>query len=239
MSEAVSTEDQTASDRSSDSLTAVAEWVANVLRDRIVKGQLGPGDRIVERKLSHELDVSRTPIREALKLLQVDGLVEISRHRGAEVADYTPAEATHLFDVIASLESLAARRLAETITSETLDHLEFLHSRMIEHYRNAALERYFDANSRIHAMVISASNNPVLVASHDRLMLRAMRGRFMAIMDDRRWSQAVDEHHEVMAALRKRDAHNAAEVWGRHLRNTGLTVARMLENAKAPRPGRN
>lgn len=237
MNQAVSTENQNASDRSSDNMTAVAEWVANILRDRIVKGQLGPGDRIVERKLSHELDVSRTPVREALKLLQVDGLVEISRHRGAEVADYTPAEAAHLFDVIASLESLAARRLAETITPETMDHLEFLHSRMIEHYRAAALERYFDANSRIHEKVISSCNNPVLVASHNQLMLRAMRGRFLAIMDDNRWSQAVDEHQELMAALRKRDAHGAAEVWGRHLRNTGLTVTRMLENAKPSRPG--
>ncbi len=233
MGEAVSTPAKTALNRSTESMTAVAEWVANVLRDRIVKGQLGPGDRIVERKLSHELDVSRTPIREALKLLQVDGLIEISRHRGAEVAAYTPAEALHLFDVIASLESLAARRLVETITSQTMDHLEFLHSRMIEHYRTAALERYFDANSKIHEMVIVSCNNPVLVASHDRLMLRAMRGRFMAIMDDNRWAQAVDEHHELMAALRKRDADGAAEVWGRHLRNTGKTVTQMLENAEA------
>ncbi|NBB97410.1 MAG: FCD domain-containing protein [Alphaproteobacteria bacterium] len=209
--------------------TAVAEMVADVLRERIVKGQLTPGDRIVERKLSDELNVSRTPIREALKLLRVDGLIEISRHRGAEVAGYTPAEALDLFDVIASLESLAARRLAETITPDVLDHLEILHARMTEYHRTAALEPYFDTNSKIHALVIASCGNPVLIASHSRLMLRAMRGRFMAIMDDNRWSQAVDEHDQLMAALRARDVDRAAQVWGVHLRHTGATVSQMLE----------
>lgn len=209
--------------------TAVAEMVADALRERIVKGQLSPGDRIVERKLSDELNVSRTPIREALKLLRVDGLIEISRHRGAEVAGYTPEEALNLFDVIASLEGLAARRLAETIAPDVLDHLEFLHTRMTEYYRTAALEQYFDANSKIHALVVASCGNPVLIASHSRLMLRAMRGRFMAIMDDSRWSQAVDEHNQLMDALRARDADRAAQVWGVHLRNTGTTVSEMLE----------
>ena len=89
--------------------TAVAEQVAATLRDRIVKGELAPFDRIVERRLSAELNVSRTPIREALKLLEADGLIEITLHRGAIVSEYRPEEAFLLFDVIAMLEGLAAR----------------------------------------------------------------------------------------------------------------------------------
>lgn len=209
-------------------MTAVAEWVADVIRNRIIKGELGSGDRIVERRLSAELNVSRTPIREALKLLRADGLVEISRNCGAQVTTYTAQEARNLFDAIAALESLAAQRLAQQLTDNMLDQLEFLHARMKKHFRNAMLEPYFEANSAIHDFVIAECGNPILADSHARLILRAKRGRFMAILDDNRWAQAVSEHDDFMNALRQRDAQAAGVVWGVHLRHTGDTVAEML-----------
>ena len=91
---------------------AVAEQVAEELRDRIIKGQLDPGDRIVERQISDEMGVSRTPVREALKLLDADGLIEINMHRGAVVSTYRPEDAVAVFDVIAMRKAISSTHFA-------------------------------------------------------------------------------------------------------------------------------
>lgn len=207
---------------------AAAEQVAAILRDRIVKGELAPLDRIVERRLSTELNVSRTPVREALKLLEADGLIEITLHRGAIVSEYRPEDAFVLFDVIAVLESLAARRVCETITPERLQHLEDLHGAMLDHHNAGNTNAYFDANTLIHDFIVATSANPVLIATHERLMIRARRGRFLAIMNPERLTQAVAEHEDLMHAFRNGHADDAGRVWDTHLRHTGETVADVL-----------
>lgn len=211
---------------------AVAEEVAAILRDRIVKGELAPLDRIVERRLSAELNVSRTPIREALKLLESDELITISLHRGAHVSQYRPEDAEALFDVISVLEGLAARRLAEGITPATLQHLEDLHGEMLEFHRLGAATDYFDINTVIHDIIVNHCGNPVLAANHRRLIARARRGRYLAIVDPHRLAQAVAEHEAIMQAFRARDPDMAARVWETHLRHTGETVADVLRAAQ-------
>lgn len=207
---------------------AMALIVGRHLRDAIVTGHLKPGDRIVERRISAELGVSRTPIREALKLLELDGLVMISRNRGAEVTTFAPDEAILLFDVISVLEGLAARRLAETISAPALDGLEDLHAQMKFHYSRSQIDPYFQVNSAIHDFVVSTCGNAELGATHARLMLRVRRGRYMAIMSPDRWKQSVGEHDALMDALRVRDPDAAAAAWTTHLRHTGETLAQAL-----------
>ena len=216
----------------SDSLKAGAAHVAGILRDWIVKGEIAAGDRLVERQLSRELDVSRTPIREALKLLEAEGLIEISLHRGAVVSEYRPEDAFKLFDVIAVLESLAAKRLCEKMTSDVLQELEELHGAMIEHYRASRKNEYFDYNTVIHDLIVRNAGNPVLATTHERLMIRARRGRFIAIMNPLRLAQAVSEHEALMHMFRAGDARHAATVWEQHLRHTGETVAKALQDSK-------
>lgn len=209
-------------------LKAVAGHVAAVLRDRIVKGELAAHDRIVERQLSAELDVSRTPIREALKLLEADGLIDITLHRGAIVSDYKPQDALVLFDVISVLESLAARRVCEAMTPPTLQHLEDLHGKMLEHHHAGRTNDYFDHNTLIHDFIIQSCANPVLITTHNRLMIRARRGRYLAILNHERLEQAVAEHEDLMQSFRDQSADRAAQVWETHLRHTGETVADVL-----------
>ncbi|MEM1362486.1 MAG: GntR family transcriptional regulator [Pseudomonadota bacterium] len=211
-----------------DATKAVAELVANVLRDRIVKGELAPLDRLVERKLSAELAVSRTPVREALKLLEADGLIEISLHRGAQVVPYLSVDAQHLFDVISVLEGLAARRFAENLNPEILQRLENLHAEMLSYHQAGQQQAYFDINTVIHDLIVEACDNPVLAETHKRLIARARRGRFLAIMEPDRLAQAVSEHEAVMQAFRDRDAEAAARIWELHLRHTGSTVTDVL-----------
>ena len=213
--------------------TAMAQWVADVLRDRIIKGTYPPGSRLVERKISAELDLSRTPVREALKLLQADGLIGISRNKGAQVLTYGPDEALYLFDVIASLESLAAERLAVRIASDALDQIEELHARMLTYYKIGNVTDYFDTNSEIHDFIVGHCGNPLVAETHTRLMARARRGRYLAIMQPKRLDEALGEHETLMEALRKRDPAQAAEVWRTHLLHTGETVASVLRERSA------
>lgn len=211
-------------------ISALAARVADVLRDRIVRGQLAPGERIVERQLSAELSMSRTPIREALKLLEADGLVEISRNRGAQVTAYSPEEARDLFDVISVLEALAAQRLAENIAPLLMARFEGLHAEMLSHYRSASLDAYFDINTAIHDLVVAQCGNPRLAQNHRRLVSRARRGRFLAILDPERWAQSISEHEALMTALRDRDGLAAFAAWRIHLAHTGDTVAAVLKD---------
>lgn len=210
---------------------AGATQVAAILRDRIVKGEIKSQDRLVERQLSAELNVSRTPIREALKLLEADGLIEISLHRGAIVSDYRPKDASALFEVIAVLESLAAKRVCETMTPTLLQHLEDLHGRMLDHHRAGRRNDYFDHNTIIHDLIIKHAANPMLVSTHERLMIRARRGRFLAIMNPDRLAQAVGEHDALMQAFRAKDTDKAGQIWEKHLRHTGETVAASLSES--------
>lgn len=219
----------------SDSLKAGAAHVASILRDRIVKGEIAAGDRLIERQLSRELDVSRTPIREALKLLEAEGLIDISLHRGAIVCEYRPEDAFALFDVISVLEGLAAKRLCETMTSDLMQRLEDLHGTMVDHFRAGRINDYFDHNTVIHDLIICEAGNPVLETTHKRLMVRARRGRFIAIMNPARLARAVSEHEALMHMLRTGDARHAATVWEQHLRNTGETVAEALRDSKNAR----
>lgn len=207
---------------------ASAEWVAEQLRGRIIRGELLPAARIVERRISAELGVSRTPVREALKLLHADGLVTIALHRGAHVTPFTAQEAVHLFDLIAVIEGLAAERLAERIDAALLDRLEEMHAKMATEFQARDATAYFETNTAIHDAIIHGTGNPTLIESHRRVMVRAQRGRFMAILDSDRWRQAMEEHEVLMEALRSRDPARAAETWRMHLRHTGETLAEVL-----------
>ncbi len=207
---------------------ALAEQVAAHVRDLIIRGVLRPGERIVERRLCQSLGVSRTPMREALKLLWQDSLVELSRNRGARVAPYGAPEAKSLFEVIATLEAMAAACFCRQASPDTMARLETLHEQMLSHRKALRLDDYFDTNSAIHDLIIEGAGNATLAESHRRLMLRARRGRYMAIMDDARWEQAVQEHEALMATLRAGAAEAAGAVWREHLLNTGRSVVSVL-----------
>ncbi|UOM36045.1 GntR family transcriptional regulator [Acuticoccus sp. I52.16.1] len=213
-----------------------AQRVLEALRGRIVRGELGPGARIVERAICAELGVSRTPLREALKLLEIDGLIDLSQNRGGRVRPFTEAEATQLFEVLAGLESIAAELATERMTPAGLARLEALHLEMRERFATEDLDRYFALNSLIHETIIAATGNDVLISVHRGLMLRAKRGRYMAILDRHRWEQAMDEHEDLIDAVRRRNAADAGRIWRAHLIHTGQTVAAVLRRDASKDP---
>src|ERR1041384_4636824 len=132
------------------------------LRDHIVEGNVPDGGRIPERQLCEMLGISRTPLREALKVLAARGLIELLPNRGARVRQLSERDLAELFDVMAGLESLAGRLACEAITDEEIAAIERLHYEMYGHYLNSDMHGYFEVNQRIHESIVAAARNETL-----------------------------------------------------------------------------
>ncbi|HYZ15428.1 MAG TPA: GntR family transcriptional regulator [Candidatus Acidoferrum sp.] len=187
------------------------------LRDLIIRGELLPNERLGERELCERFEISRTPLREALKVLAAEGLVELLPHRGARVASLTADDVQHMFEVMASLEALSGELAATRITDAQLAEIEELHVRMVEAYHRRDLPVYFDYNQAIHERIILAGGNPVLREVYQGLSGRIRRARYAANTSEERWAAAVREHEEMLTALHARDAAALAEILRDHL----------------------
>ena len=215
---------------------SLPDRVADRLREMIVTGNLPCGEKVPIAALAEHLAVSPTPLREALKVLASEGLVDLLPNRGARIATYTATDARHIFEVIAALESRAAELAASRMTTAELKSLEALHSRMHGHYEAQDRDAYFRLNRSIHDAIVANARNPILSSMRARLVVRATHGRFIAIADPRRWSESMDEHQQVMTALRERDAQAAAKIWRLHLEHTGEATVRALETTDTRGP---
>ena len=206
--------------------------VLDRLRDMVVRGRLQAGERINEVEVAEQLEVSRTPVREALKVLAAEGLVELLPNRGSRVTSPSSSEIQNLFAVIAALERLAVETVVQQAPAASLAQLRALHDEMLQRFAQRERVRYLDLNHRIHGTIIELAGNPQLSRTHADLMTRARRPRFIAITSDARWAESVKEHELVMTAMELRDARFAGEILFRHVLKTGLayidSMARQL-----------
>ncbi|HSX91882.1 MAG TPA: GntR family transcriptional regulator [Hydrogenophaga sp.] len=205
--------------------------VCGHIRNLIVHGELASGERINELGLSEALGVSRTPIREALKVLAAEGLVELLPNRGSRVTTPSTDEIVNLFAVIAALERLAVETVTLQASAPALARLRALHDEMLRRYAEGDRDRYFELNHRIHETIIEMADNPQLSRTHADLMTRARRPRFVAITSDGRWDESVKEHELVMSAMELRDARFAGEILFRHVLKTGTAYIQSLAAA--------
>ena len=212
--------------------TGLHEQAANKLRTLIVRGDLAPGEPLLEVGLSEALGISRTPLREALKQLAAEGLVELRLNRGAVVAPLRYDELAELFEAVSGIERCAAELAAVRMTAQDVDRLEVLQARIERHHGRGELRDYFEINQQIHSAIVGFARNSVLKASHEALLARAERARFFALSAHGRWDESVREHRQVLAALKAGDAARAGHLLGQHVRRTGETVAETLAKRK-------
>jgi DNA-binding GntR family transcriptional regulator len=206
--------------------------VLDGLRSMINEGALAPGLRVPERMLCEKFAISRTPLREALKVLAAEGLVELLPNRGARIATLDHPDIQHLFEVIALLEGEAGRLAAARISEAALAEIQSLHYRMYAHFLRQELPAYFALNQAIHRAIMEASGNPLLVATHAGLAGRIARARFMANrLHPHRWQAAMDEHELILSALCARDGEGLSRLLSRHLQNKRDIV---LEASRPP-----
>lgn len=195
------------------------------LRDMITSGELPPGSRITERAISDHLNLSRTPLREAIKILESEELVVLVPHRGAFVPLLTEEEVDEAMSVLMALEALAAPLVCSRMTTEQLAQIETLHESMIAHYEAGELMPYFAINQDIHRAIIDASGSHTLSRIYGRESGRIQRYRFAGNCDVARWRRAVYEHELILDALRQRDGELLKALLQAHLRS-GWNVAR-------------
>ena len=204
------------------------EQAAKKLRMLIVRGDLAPGEPLLEVSLSEALGISRTPLREALKQLAAEGLVELQLNRSAVVAPLRYDELTELFEAISGIERCAAELAAMRMTVADVERLQALQTRIERHHDHDELRDYFEVNQQIHSAIVGFARNSVLKGSHDALLARAERARFFALSAAGRWDESVRDHRQILAALKVGDGDRAGRLLGQHVRRTGEIVAETL-----------
>src|SRR3979409_2159204 len=150
------------------------------LRDHIVDGNIPDGGRVPERQLCEMLGISRTPLREALKVLAAEGLVELLPNRGARVRQLSQADLGDLFDIMGGLEGLAGRLACENISDAEIAEIERLHYEMYGFYLHRDMHGYFRLNQLIHQKIVEASRNTTLLNSYANFAGRIRRVRSSA-----------------------------------------------------------
>lgn len=187
------------------------------LREMIVEGELEPSSKINEAALAQLFDVSRTPLREALKVLEVEGLVEIVPNRGAWVASMDAADIEPAFQVLAVLDGLAGELAAARATPDEINRIRELQAQMEVAHGHSDLHTYFVLNQKIHEAILEASRNPALIAAHRALATRVLATRFRVNLSGKRWADAVREHQVILRLLELRDSVHLGHILRFHI----------------------
>jgi DNA-binding GntR family transcriptional regulator len=211
---------------------ALHEQAAQRLRQMLVEGRIPPGAKLNERELSELLKVSRTPLREGIKMLAAEGLVELLPHRGAVAVSLSEADVLNTFEVMAGLEGQSGELAAQRITREELAEIQAMHFEMLASYTRRDLSAYYALNSRIHNAISAAAKNPVLAQVYNQVNARLQALRFRSNQDGEKWKRAVKEHEKMIEALATHDAGAMREVLLAHLRNKRDVVLEQLREAQ-------
>ena len=205
-----------------------------LIRKLVIEGDLEPGAKVPERILCERFNVSRTPLREALKTLASEGWLEILPHKGARVTRLSEEDVDQMYPIMGALEALSGELACANLSEEQFAEIRALHYQMVLHYPRRELAPYFEINQLIHEKILAAAANPLLVQMYQTLSGRIRRARYVANMSENRWAQAIEEHEEMLSALASRDGQSLADVLRRHLSNKCETVkAHLRQEATA------
>ena len=198
------------------------------LREMIIDGDLRPGSALPERALCDTFGVSRTPLREAFKVLAAEGLIELRPHRTPVITPVDPGEIADMFDVMVGLDGMAGAQAVATATAGDIARLDEMHHQLVQLHRDSSRAAYFRLNQKIHAEITRLAGNPVLSNIWTTLNAGIFRARALANYDAKRWTESVEEHEAFMAFLRARDAPAFAAALSAHTRRTGDAVLATL-----------
>ena len=203
--------------------------VFNTLRQAILKGELEPGERLMEIQLAERLGVSRTPIREAIRKLELEGLVLMIPRKGAEVAEISEKS---LLEVRRSLEELAIELACQRITPEELTALEEAENRFARAVEDGEVMAIAESDENYHELIYQATANDRLVQILNNLREQMYRYRLEYIKDEDRRQILVVEHEHILRAVRRRDIADAKSAVREHIDNQQLTITKNLTTAK-------
>jgi DNA-binding GntR family transcriptional regulator len=199
--------------------------VADRLRDLILSGDLEPKARINELELCERFGTSRTPLREAIKILSSEGLLELLPNRGARVASLTAGEIDEMVQVVAGLEAVAAELACLRADDDEVAAIAADTEAMADAYRRRDETAYFTLNRAIHEGIMAAARNATLQTLYANLSSRIQRMRYTAHKTEEQWSRAMAEHREMVRLLRSREGEKLADLMKRHIRGKAEVIA--------------
>lgn len=196
----------------------------------IVSGELAPGTKVPEKALCAQFGVSRTPLREALKVMAAEGLVRLEPNRGAWVTLVTVAEVEEVFPVLGALEALAGEMACKTMSDDEINAIRILHEQMERSYETRDLDAYFTINQKIHGAILAAARNETLTTLCQALAVRIQRARYLANMSEERWYTAVQEHKQILQYVLARDGENLGRTLLQHMDTKRASIVKWLQS---------
>jgi len=207
--------------------------IADMLRDMIMTGKLKEGDKVNEGKLCETMGISKTPMREALRVLSVEGLIRLVPNRGAFVTKPEFEEIAEMFDVMSLLEGFCACRACERMTPRNFAHLEKLHAKLEESFERHDQEEYIRINNQYHSFVQEIAGNRTLNQIVDGLRKKILLYRFQSLNLPDRFASSIREHRDLLEAFRQRDDSRADALMREHLKNQTLALEILVEESNA------
>ena len=208
----------------------LAEWVTASLRQAVLSGHFEPGERIDQDRIAEEFQISRTPVREALRQLEADGFVEIRPHYGAFIAMVSQQGIQDIYDARRLLEVEIVRQVTPTIADSVLEELDATLPRETDELDPTDAAEHFASDAHFHNTLASFAENQVL-----REMLEGLNNRISMVrcygqmMPGQHLIESVKEHRQILRALRERDAKEAAERMSVHLERSSLRLQKLEE----------
>lgn len=215
-----------------DSLLPLRDVVFRTLREAILEGKLKPGDRLMEIQLSNKLGVSRTPIREAIRMLEKEGLVIIIPRKGAQVAKMSEKDMEDVLEIREVLDELAVQAACDRITDEELVAIKEAKERFEIAVKKADTNAIAESDVAFHEVIYKAAKNPKLVYILSNLREQMYRYRLEYIKDKRVYEILVEEHNALYEGLVKKDKAFLVKIMHQHLQNQISAVSKVIrENA--------
>ncbi len=213
---------------SADEYLPLRDVVFNTLREAILKGDLQPGERLMEITLANKLGVSRTPVREAIRKLELEGLVIMIPRKGAQVAKITESDLNDVLEVRLGLEGLVMQFACERINEEQLEKIRASMEEFKTRIHDEDITRLAEADVKFHELIYESTNNKRLIQIINNLREQIYRYRIEYLKDQTSRELLVEEHREIYEAIKNRDFVSAYESMKNHITNQQKTIIKSL-----------
>ncbi|EGD47701.1 transcriptional regulator, GntR family [Ruminiclostridium papyrosolvens DSM 2782] len=208
------------------------EVIFNSLREAIIIGELRPGERLMEVQLAEKMGVSRTPVREAIRKLELEGLVDMIPRKGAHVAELSIKDIMDVLEVRASLDGLATSLAAERITDDELKELKHINGQFASYIEKENLNGSIKKDVEFHDIIYKASRNDKLISIINNLREQVQRFRVIYLKEYNNSKNLIKEHNEIYEAVSSRSMENARNIAKTHIMNQESTILSTLKMQK-------
>lgn len=212
-----------------DAYLPLRDVVFNTLREAILKEDLKPGERLMEQQLAQKLGVSRTPIREAIRMLEQEGLAITTPRKGAEVARMTLKDMEDVLEIREALEELAVKIASEKINEEQLVRLRKVAENFETLTKGGVVKKLAEADVNFHDVIYEAADNPKLVTLLNNLREQLYRYRVEYLKNPEVYPALISEHEKILESLENHDSKRAMEIMHEHVTNQAVAVKEIIE----------